>query len=380
MAVRKARRARVWVDHGQYHVMAGPEMDVGAETIPGLFLDLGPEGVAVLTGLYMGKITVTAAGLTAAPAELDEGWDVVAETDLVCPEGEIYVLDMTQNARPELGPLARAGPGRYRLRAHARNREQTEEERHSREEHHLLVWPVTEAAPPRLLTPMDEYGRIISGEAAADAPPLDAIELAAAAAMRQLASLVVAENPPDLSGSTTTVSADATVAGTRRRVWRIVSEPMMWIAMGGSGDAAGFYTTLMHEPYIYARGTRVLAESPSRAAFTYSWTTMHEMEADIPVVVGMTIDPDTGEHREVIRMERGTELVESWLLPARPTTVGITLSGAGKGLVTVQVEHRDLPVELASLVQPFWDWALRRELPVKLDEAADYYGFPWERL
>ena len=74
MRIGSGRPARVWVDHSQYHVLARPEMNVGEESIPGLFLDLGRQAVAVLTGLYMGKIPVTARALTAAPGEPEDGW------------------------------------------------------------------------------------------------------------------------------------------------------------------------------------------------------------------------------------------------------------------------------------------------------------------
>jgi hypothetical protein len=58
--------------------------------------------------------------------------------------------------------------------------------------------------------------------------------------------------------------------------------------------------------------------------------------------------------------------------------VSISLRRAGKGVVDVELEHRDLPAELASLMQPFWDWALQRELPDRLADA-EFYGYPWTR-
>ena len=127
---------------------------------------------------------------------------------------------------------------------------------------------------------MDAYGRIISGEDVVPAPPLDAVELAAAAAITQLAEMVNAASPPALSGERVVVRARATVAGTPRQVWKFVSAPWTWIAMGGNSYPADFHTTLMDEPYLYARGAVVVSEPLDRVAFTYSWTTLRMVEAD----------------------------------------------------------------------------------------------------
>jgi len=379
MRIGGARRVRVWVDHSQYHVLAGPDMIVGEESIPGLFLDLGAQAVAVLTGLYMGKIPVTAQALTAAPDEPEDGWEVVGETDLDCPDGSIAVLDPNGSDYRQFGELASAGPGRYRMRVHLRNRQQAEEEKESREEHLLLFWPVTEPAPARLLTPMDQYGRITSGEEVVHGPPLDALESAAGVAIRQLAEIVSAASPPPLSGERVVVRAQATLAGTRRQVWKLISAPWNWIAMGGNTYPADFHTTLISEPYLEAQGAIVVEEPPARVAFTYSWTTFRSVEADVPMLVGKSIDVRTGELRDIVEMVRGTELADSWVLPPEPTTVHISLHCGEKGVVAVELEHRDLPVELARLMQPFWDWALHRELPDRLADA-EFYGYPWDRM
>ena len=378
MRIGSGRPTRVWVDHSQYHVIAGPEMNVGEESIPGLLLDLGREAVAVLTGLYMGKIPVTAQALSGAPGEPEDGWDVIGETDLDCPDGSIGVLDANGSDYRQFGELASAGPGHYRMRVHIRNRRQAEEQRASREEHHLLFWPVTEPAPPRLLTPMDEYGRIISGEDVVQAPPLDDVELAAGAAIRQLADMVTAVDPPALSGERVVVRAHASVSGTRRQVWRFVSAPWMWIAMGGNSYPADFETILMSEPYLYARGAVVVSEPLNRVAFTYFWSTWRFVEADVPQLVAKSIDMRTGAEQDIVEMVRGSELADSWVLPPEPTTVHISLRRAGKGVIAVELEHRDLPAELAGLMQPFWDWALQRELPDRVADA-EFYGYPWTR-
>lgn len=92
-----------------------------------------------------------------------------------------------------------AGPGRYRLRVHVKNREGVNGQL-SAEEHYLLIWPAAEPRQATLLTPMDSFGLAFGGApqdgAPQDgAPHLDWLELAAGravgpvtgAASRQLA-------------------------------------------------------------------------------------------------------------------------------------------------------------------------------------------------
>ncbi len=71
------------------------------------------------------------------------------------------------------------------------------------------------------------------------------------------------------------------------------------------------------------------------------------------------------------------DFVRSWMLPAQPSTVQIKLTRQAKELTLVELEHQDLPVELASYAKPFWDWALS-ELHRTLTKAP-FYGFPWDR-
>jgi hypothetical protein len=208
------QQARVWADYSQYWVAAGPDIEVGDDLAPGLLADLGSQAVAVITGLRYGNVKVTAQAVPTPPAGMDPGGDVVAETDLECPEGTIAVCDWAGGGHDELGELAIAGTGRYRLRVHARGHDQVSEGR-SKEEHYLLIWPVAEPAPPPLLTPMDAYGRTFNGEDDPEAPPLDALDLAAATAVRWLADLVNQSNPPDLSGELTVVHAETIAAATR---------------------------------------------------------------------------------------------------------------------------------------------------------------------
>jgi hypothetical protein len=60
-------------------------------------------------------------------------------------------------------------------------------------------------------------------------------------------------------------------------------------------------------------------------------------------------------------------------------TVRIGLRRDGKGTTAVELEQLIVPVELAGLVQPFWDWALRRALPDRMTRSP-FHGYPWQRV
>jgi hypothetical protein len=372
------RAARVWVDYSQYWVRAGPDVGGGADIVPGLLRELGPQAVAVITGLHDGRVTVTARALQAPPAGPDPDWDVAAETDLECPGGVISVCDWGGPCHGELGVLAAGGPGRYRLRVHARNRRPVGQ-RQSAEEHYLLFWPVSGPAPARLLTGMDEYGRVFNGEPPSGAPGLDGLDRAAGAGVIRLADLVAQPAPPQLSGELTVVRAEAIAPATPRRVWGQVVVPWGWLGSGGGGGPAGFEVYLLNEPWLEARGRFVTEEPYTDLAFTWSWSTTRMIETSEQVPVMMERDLVTGEVRAVgSTTARSWETALSWALPADPTTVSIHLARHGKGTTAVELCHRDLPAELAGAVQPFWDWALR-ELRNRLSKVP-FYGLPWDRL
>jgi hypothetical protein len=357
MAAAASRAARVSVEYSQYWVSAGADLEAGQEVVPGLLTSLGPHGVAVFTGLQSGRLRVSAGVLTGPPGEVEPGWDVVAETDLDCPEGTISVLDWGGPSHDELGELAAAGPGHYRVRVHARNRQQVSQ-RQSAEEHLLLTWPAAEPAEARLLTPMDAYGRQVNGEPdqAAATPPLSAIERAAARVVPAMAALINQPAPPEYSGDMTTIAARTVAPGTARRVWSIISNPWGWVGIGGIPNPDDFEIDINDDPKMHAEGSFTVSEPCSRLDFSWSWTTRHLIE--------------TGPGRDI-------DVVRSWKLPPRPSTVSISLRPAGKGATLVELEHHGLPIEVAALVQPFWDWAMQ-ELHRRITKAP-FHGYPWFR-
>jgi uncharacterized protein YndB with AHSA1/START domain len=376
MAVRKPRAARVDVSYSQYHVLGGLDLQDGADDdlIPGLLTGLGPQAIMVITGLQDGKITVTARALSAPPPELEPDWDIAGEADLDSPEGQISVTDWAGPGHPELGTLAASGPGRYRLRVHARNRDGT-----AHEEHLLLVWPSAEPAPAVLLTPLDDCALERTGQVTLH--PLDEVDQAAATAVLDLAALMAQPDPPAWSGRHTAVRAQALVPATAARVWACIADPSFWLGNGGSADpgqGGGFFVSMVPSPDLGAEGTYLVYERPKRLVFTWSWTAHREQEVDCEIPYATVIDRATGEVTTLSRTVRSREHVPSWPLPFEgPTEIEIQLRGDRKGSTDVAVEHRDLPEELAGPMQSFWAWALRATLPWLTD--APFDGPPWTR-
>jgi len=91
------------------------------------------------------SVDVEVVPLDAAPAaDLDASWQDVAECSLHTDNGRIFLNSLMDGAR---GPnLASTGPGTYRLRLAATDRDETEGRR-PRERHLLQVWPAPDAAP-----------------------------------------------------------------------------------------------------------------------------------------------------------------------------------------------------------------------------------------
>ncbi|HEY1919919.1 MAG TPA: hypothetical protein VGH27_30475 [Streptosporangiaceae bacterium] len=376
MSDAEQQAAKVSVDYSQYWVAAGPDISPGQDVISGLLLSLGPQAVAIVTGVQWGEVTVAARAIPEPPNQVDPSWDVIAETDLECPEGAISVCDWAGPAHDELGELAINGPGRYRLRVHIRNREQVSQDR-STEEHQLLVWPASQPTPPVLLTSMDAYGRIFNAEAVPESPGLDILDRAAASAVKQLATLVSQPGPPELTGGLTEIHASAIVPATPKKVWDQVAAPWLWLGNEGGSDPAHFRFCLNQKPRLEAAGAIISQEPPTGVTFSWSWTTRYRVEtaADLP----HTASRDLGTNQVIAqsRPMKRLQTIPSWSLPPKPTTVAIELRRHGKGTTAVTLQHSGLPVELASTTRPFWQWALRY-LQDRIDKAP-FYGYPWEQ-
>jgi hypothetical protein len=161
-------------------------------------------------------------------------------------------------------------------------------------------------------------------------------------------------------------------------VWDQVAIPWGLVGSGGGGTPADFEVYLHKRPRLKATGRFVTEEPFTGLAFTWSWTTTRTARSSEFRPVVMECDLLTGETMAIPSdTARSWEAAPSWTLPAEPTTVSIGLRRIGKAATAVELCHRDLPVELAGAVQPFWEWALR-ELHNRLSKIP-FPGLPWDR-
>jgi hypothetical protein len=150
------------------------------------------------------------------------------------------------------------------------------------------------------------------------------------------------------------------------------------VGFGGGGGPAGFEVYLHRQPWLEASGRFVTEDPFTGLAFTWSWTTTRTGESSELLPVVMERDLLTEETTAITSYTvRSWDTAPSWTLPPEPTTVSIRLRRSGKGTTAVELCHRDLPVELAGAVQPFWEWALR-ELHNRLSKIP-FAGLPWDR-
>jgi len=168
--------ARLWVSYNQYSVQ-GEAFDVSgwdytgfnglvaAITGAGRLAKPGELGewAVVMTGTEMGYVRVTADVRDTAPEQLDlDGWDDVAEVSLALTgERAGVVTDSDADELDKLPEFTAVGPGPYRVRVHARGRDEGNRAlRVSGEpvEEHLIVMWRAPYSPEVVHKATDAYG------------------------------------------------------------------------------------------------------------------------------------------------------------------------------------------------------------------------------
>lgn len=108
-------------------------------------------GAVILTSEYMGDVQVTVDARQERPAEADDpnglcdgrNWDDIVEISVTCVTGPMRVLPVEGDV--DLPRLDTRGPGGYRLRIHARNRDvpilDDEGLESSTDEYLIVSWP-----------------------------------------------------------------------------------------------------------------------------------------------------------------------------------------------------------------------------------------------
>lgn len=113
--------------------------------------------ISVLTGTHYGPIDIRLQVHTAAPTDVDAGWEMVGERDLWCNEGGLRLHDLYSN---EPGCHLDVQPGPYRVRIHVAGRAEAASIGDTKtpvERHFIQLWPTSIDAPPELHIGPDEY-------------------------------------------------------------------------------------------------------------------------------------------------------------------------------------------------------------------------------
>jgi hypothetical protein len=118
-------------------------------------------GVAIRTGIADGDLLVRVSVLADPPAEVQDDWDEVVEVSWHAAEGRASITGPAGTGDPNLRRVTPPWPGDYRIRVHARGRDDTDDP--GAETHHLVIWAAP-PAPPVVHRRTDRLGHLLSGQ------------------------------------------------------------------------------------------------------------------------------------------------------------------------------------------------------------------------
>lgn len=122
-------------------------------------------GAMVCTGIDTGYARVRVITRAGPPGEIveadDAPWEEVVEADVHAPYGQLCVDSLLHGPVANLPVLSTAGPGRYRIRAHARGRDTAYDmvREDPVEDYLLVVWPARDGVDPSMIRVTDRCGR-----------------------------------------------------------------------------------------------------------------------------------------------------------------------------------------------------------------------------
>ncbi|GAA4937052.1 hypothetical protein [Actinoplanes utahensis] len=153
-------RAEAWLQasHRLFAIVDGEtsEIPVARGYANGL-IEPVRKGACVATGIRSGGVHVTILIRDDPAGSVEDGWDEVAEVSVRSRKGDLNVRSIDD--WPDLPTLSLAGSGTYRIRAHARGRDDDPHGSVSRstEFYRFESWPAP-AAEPLLLRHTDARG------------------------------------------------------------------------------------------------------------------------------------------------------------------------------------------------------------------------------
>lgn len=167
-------RSTVRIDYHQFWLLEPNRRPSQAVLVTnGLIGVAAPGSAMVYTGISSGWVTVEVEARTAAPASVDvDGWDEVVEVSLSAPYGQVGVAALMDDVPDIIPKLTATGAGEYRVRVHARGRDNVPDEvsRKPVELYRLVAWPDAEA-PELLYKLTDECGAAMRRSATTAPPP-----------------------------------------------------------------------------------------------------------------------------------------------------------------------------------------------------------------
>jgi hypothetical protein len=120
-------------------------------------------GIQLLTGANTGRIALTVDLLDGAPPVAYDEWDEIVEVNYASGTGDARILSFPARPVRDIPPVTHAGPGDYRIRVHARHRDDPRNRLAATvaEQHHFAVWPASDRQPaPTILHKLtDDFGR-----------------------------------------------------------------------------------------------------------------------------------------------------------------------------------------------------------------------------
>jgi hypothetical protein len=167
--------------HVSYHQYYLSDSSVDIAEVPLDELLRGGNGLIAVTtgfavvhaGTHTGHIRVTVDPRPAPPPLDLAAWQEVVEVPFTSTTGQVWLVEWGGPARTDLGNLTPAGPGSYRLRAHARGRDQAATlhvpPEQPLDEHLILSWPAP-PSPEHTHKLTDQYGQRIRSAQSAERP------------------------------------------------------------------------------------------------------------------------------------------------------------------------------------------------------------------
>lgn len=163
MTVEVSPSGRVHVgDHG-FGVLDKGEIPIETVDYSNGLLAPMSVGAMVCTGIDTGYVRVRVVIRAGPPEEIDEDgdvpWEEIVEADVYAPCGQLRVDSLPHGPVADLPVLSAAGPGRYRVRAHARGRDTAfDMVQDDVEDYLLVVWPTQGEADSLTIRATDQCG------------------------------------------------------------------------------------------------------------------------------------------------------------------------------------------------------------------------------